>query len=411
MHKPVLTIFYQFNPWNSTLGGIQTIIKTFIKYAPPEFEVRLVGTAVNPAEPIGKWQDAELSGREIRFFPLFLLQDDDHRSRIPTTVKYTAALLKQRFTSDFMHFHRLEPTLAALNWSGDKTLFIHNDIRQQMEAKGNKQAILWRRFPSVYFAVERLLVKQFTQIFSCNSESAALYRQQYPQLADRVAYFKNTVDDEVFYPLSPEERQQKRQELAKKMGLSEDTRFLLFAGRLHPQKDPILLLRSFAALNDPKTHLLIAGDGELLGNVRTEIAQLGIDSCVTLLGSLSQTELAQLHQVSAAVVLTSEYEGLPLVVLEALACGTPVVTTQCGETPNFLSATSGIVCEERTPKAIATALRRVLDSDNYSSQSCVEVVQPFIARKVISDVYNDMFDRWQQRVKFSSSSAKSVHFV
>lgn len=406
MPKPVLTIFYQFNPWNSTLGGIQTIIKTFIKYAPPEFEVRLVGTAVNPDEAIGKWQERELFGRELRYFPLFLLQNDDHRSLIPTTVKYTAALLRQRFTSDFIHFHRLEPTLAALNWSGDKTLFIHNDIRQQMEAKGNKRAILWRRFPSVYFALERLLVKQFTQIFSCNSESAELYRQQYPELADRVAYFKNTVDDEIFYPLAPEERQQKRQQLAIKLGLSENTRFLLFAGRLHPQKDPILLIRSFAALNDPNTHLLIAGDGELLANVRAEISQLGINSGVTLLGSLSQTELAQLHQVCSVVILTSEYEGLPLVVLEALACGTPIVTTQCGETPNFLSPTSGIVCEERTPKAIATALSKVLYSDDYSSQSCVQVVQPFIARKVISDVYNDMFDRWQERVNFTASSAK-----
>lgn len=411
MPKPALTIFYQFNPWNSTLGGIQTIIKTFIKYAPPEFEVRLVGTAVDPGETIGKWQKGELFGKELHFFPLFLLQNDDHRSRIPTTVKYTAALLKQHFTSDFMHFHRLEPTLAALNWSGDKTLFIHNDIRQQMEAKGNKQAILWRRFPSVYFALEGLLVKQFTQIFSCNSESAALYRQQYPQLADRVSYFRNTVDDEIFYPLPAEERQQQQQELAKKLGLLENTRFLLFAGRLHPQKDPILLIRSFAALNDPNTHLLIAGDGELINDVRAEINELNLNQRVTLLGSLSQTELAQLHQVCAAVILTSEYEGLPLVVLEALACGTPIVTTQCGETPNLLSATSGIVCEERTPKAIASALSKVLNSHNYSSQSCLQVVQPFIARKVISDVYSDMFDRWQQRTSFSETSAKSVHFV
>lgn len=65
MQKPVLTIFYQFNPWMTTVGGIQTIINSFIKYAPTEFEVRLVGTTDNSAQPIGQWQETELLGRKL----------------------------------------------------------------------------------------------------------------------------------------------------------------------------------------------------------------------------------------------------------------------------------------------------------------------------------------------------------
>jgi hypothetical protein len=42
--KPILTIFFQFNPWKTSLGGIQTIIRSFIKYAPDTFDIRLVGT-------------------------------------------------------------------------------------------------------------------------------------------------------------------------------------------------------------------------------------------------------------------------------------------------------------------------------------------------------------------------------
>jgi len=135
MQKPVLTIFYQFNPWDTTIGGIQTVISLFIKYAPNDFEVRLVGTGNDPTQPVGKWKEAEFAGKAIRFLPLFTLQNDNVRNRIPTTLKYTAALLGRCFASDFMHFHRLEPTLATLPWSGDKTLFIHNDIYKQMESK------------------------------------------------------------------------------------------------------------------------------------------------------------------------------------------------------------------------------------------------------------------------------------
>jgi len=398
MRKPVLTIFYQFNPWNTTIGGIQTLINTFIKYAPSEFKVRLVGTGTDTNLPLGRWQEAEFAGKEISFLPLFTLQNDNVRSLIPTTLKYTTALLGRYLASDFMHFHRLEPTLAALNWQGEKTLFIHNDIRTQMQAAGTKKAILWRRFPAAYFALESLLVRQFSQILSCNTDSAQFYQQLYPSVRDRIAYIKNSFDNEVFYPLSREGRETKRRELAARLGLVEETRFVLFAGRLHPQKDPILLVRALAALNDPNVHLLIAGDGELAAEVRGEIVRLGLSSRVTMLGAIAQAELAHLHRTCNAFVLSSAYEGLPLVALEALASGTPVVTTRCGETPKLLAADNGIVCWERDPVCIADALRKILlHIDDYPIESCVRSAQPYAASTVVRDVYSEMLSRWEQR--------------
>ncbi|MBW4641969.1 MAG: glycosyltransferase [Goleter apudmare HA4340-LM2] len=398
MHKPVLTIFYQFNPWHSTIGGIQTLINTFIKYAPSEFDVRLVGTGSDRNQSVGKWQEAELAGREISFLPLFTLENDNFRSFLPTTIKYTTALLGRCFTSDFMHFHRIEPSLAAWKWQGEKTLFIHNDINTQMKAQGDKNAILWRRFPAAYFALESLLVRQFSQIFSCNTDSAQLYKQRYPLIQDRVAYIKNSFDNEIFYPWTQIQQEVQRRELAKKLNLNEDTRFILFAGRLHPQKDPILLVRALAALNQPNTHLLIAGDGELATALRAEISQLKLSHRVTMLGAVARDELAQLHRISNVFVLSSAYEGLPLVVLEALASGTPVVTTRCGETPKLLSSDNGVVCEQRTPECLADALRQViLHPENYPGVSCVRAAEPYAARTVIRDVYNEMFVRWEKR--------------
>ncbi|KYC39311.1 glycoside hydrolase [Scytonema hofmannii PCC 7110] len=402
MRKPVLTIFYQFNPWNTTIGGIQTLIKTFIKYAPSEFEVRLVGTGDYRAKPVGVWQQAEFAGKEISFLPLFTLQNDNVRNLIPTTLKYTAALLGKRFESDFMHFHRIEPTLATFYWTGEKTLFIHNDIRTQMQASGDKKAILWRRFPVAYFALENILVRQFDQILSCNTDATKLYKQRYPNLQDRVKYIKNSFDSEIFYPLTGEQRQAERRELVSQLGLAEETRFVLFAGRLHPQKDPILLVRAIAALNDPNVHLLIAGDGELAAEIRAELVRLGLSSQVTMLGAVTQKEIARLHRICNVFVLSSEYEGLPLVVLEALASGTPVVTTQCGETPKLLGAKSGVVCSERTPTCIAEAIRKVLiQPEDYPTDACVRAAQPYAARTVIRDVYSDMFSRWEQKASLA----------
>lgn len=400
MQKPTLTIFYQFNPWNATIGGIQTLIKIFIKYAPSEFEVRLVGTGDDPSQPVGKWVQTELAGKEISFLPLFNLQNDNHRNLIPTSVKYTAALMGRNFASDFMHFHRLEPTLFTRHWQGEKMLFIHNDIQMQMKAGDKQKSILWRRFPQAYFALEKLLVEQFSQILSCNTDAAELFRQRYPNIAERVTYIKNSFDPEIFYPLTKEEQVAQKTKLSVNMGLAEETSFILFAGRLHPQKDPILLLRAFASLKDLSVHLLIAGDGELATEVRAEINRLGLSERVTMLGVLNQKELAQFHQISSVFVLSSAYEGLPLVVLEALACGTPVVTTKCGETPKLLTPESGLVCEERDPVSIADALRRVvLNPEDYPMEFCVQAASPYAANTVVNQVYNQMWQSWEQRNK------------
>jgi len=397
MPKPVLTLFYQFNPWQSSIGGIQSVIKYFIKYAPDKFRVRLVGTG-KPGSGIAKWQQKSYAGREIDFMPLIAIEDDDVRSLIPTSVKYTAALIGRDLSSDFMHFHRIEPTLGTMNWSGEKILFVHNDIQQQIADSQDKNAILWKYFPAGYFAMENLAVKQFSQIYVCNTESLKLYQERYVGMAEQIKYIRNAVDFDIFYPLTTEAKQKQRKEFARRRGLAENTHFILFAGRLHPQKDPILLIRSLAALKDDRAHLLIAGDGDLKNEVASEIEALGLSNRVTMLGSVERAKLAELYRLSSTFILTSVYEGLPIVVLEALASGIPIVTTKAGETPNFLTSDSGMVTPDRTPKAISNALQNILAHlEDYPLEACVRVTKPYAAKTIVENVYEQMWQSWEQK--------------
>ncbi len=396
-HNPSLTIFYQFNPWNSTIGGIQTVIRSFIKYAPDDFDLQLVGTGDGREMTIGAWHEESYAGKKLRFMPVLDLPEDNVRGRIPTTVKYTAALMGKNIQSDFMHFHRLEPTLMARQWKADKTFFVHNDIHQQMASKDSTNAILWRRFPQAYFAMEGYLVRQFDEVLSCNSESTQLYQKQYPDIADRVSFIRNTVDTEVCKPLDASVRNAERIKLAHKLGLAEDTQFLLFAGRLHPQKDPLRLVQSLKALNQPNVHLLVAGDGELAPALKEEILRLNLSAQVTMLGAVEAARLVIFYQVASALVLTSEFEGLPLVVLEALACGTPIVSTHCGETPKFLTSNSGVISPDRSPESIARSLQQVLSNPHqYASSACSDVAAPYSARNIVSQVYESMLQRWKR---------------
>jgi glycosyltransferase involved in cell wall biosynthesis len=182
------------------------------------------------------------------------------------------------------------------------------------------------------------------------------------------------------------------------MNVPETTKFILFAGRLHPQKDPILLVRAIAALNDPNAHLLIAGDGDMVAEIQAEVAHLGIRDRVTLLGAQTAAAIANLYHIASLFVLTSSFEGFPVVVLEALACGTPVVTTECGDTPRLLTANTGIVCKERTPTAIAAALNRVLQHpEAFPSEACAKTVSRYTARTIMGQQYAEMRSRWEKR--------------
>lgn len=396
-NRPKLTIFFQLDPWNPTIGGIQTCIKYVLKYAPEIFRIELVGIT-NDHQKVGQRQSSELYGRSFDFFPLIYIKDDDVRGLIPTTLKYTLALRNQHFNADFLQFHRIEPTIMARKWLGHKILYIHNDIFQEVKASNVKGGILWKRFPSAYFAMEKRLVRQFDSIFSCNSRAAQMYREYYPHIADKVSYLPNTFDSDLFYPLSELERHEGRQMLAQKLLLDRNTRFILFAGRLHPQKDPSLLIRSMAKLKTPNTHLLIVGKGELEDDVVAEINRLDIADRVTLLGPIKQTELADLYRVCEIFTLTSAYEGLARGSLEALACGTPVVTTRAGETPNFLLPDSGIVCNERDPDVISSAWEHVLQQrrDAFPSEACTKVASPYQASCVVHSLYSKLLQRWEE---------------
>lgn len=107
----------------------------------------------------------------------------------------------------------------------------------------------------------------------------------------------------------------------------------------------------------PGVSLGIAGSGELEGALRAQIAQLGLSGSVNLLGRVSDDELVRRYQQADLVVLpTQELEGFGLTTAEALACGTPVLGTPAGATPELLAPIDpGLVAAGMTPDDIARA--------------------------------------------------------
>jgi glycosyltransferase involved in cell wall biosynthesis len=116
------------------------------------------------------------------------------------------------------------------------------------------------------------------------------------------------------------------------------------------------LLRTFAGLQ-----LVIVGEGPERGRLEAQVARLGLQSHVRLAGAVPNESLAPWYSAADLLVLASSREGWPNVLLEAMACGTPVVATRVGGVPEIVtSADAGRLVDEREPSALASAIAGAL---------------------------------------------------
>lgn len=136
------------------------------------------------------------------------------------------------------------------------------------------------------------------------------------------------------------------------LGLSADASVVVCAARLTPQKRHDLLLAAWARHDDPHAVLLLAGDGPRAADLRAQAAHLGLGSRVRFLGTRTDVDL--LLAAADVAVLPSDWEGLPVVVLEAMAAGVPVVASDVGG----LSGLGHVVA--LAPPGSATALATTL---------------------------------------------------
>ena len=137
---------------------------------------------------------------------------------------------------------------------------------------------------------------------------------------------------------------------------------ILFAGLLTENKGIMDLLSIVPQLveKDPTIKVLLAGSGDFK-RIRAFMRSSGIEESVQLLGWVDPEQLTILYHQSHLFVLPSYYEGLPMVMLEAMACGLPIVSTRVGGIPELIQeGENGILIEPGDRKALVEALSALL---------------------------------------------------
>jgi len=168
----------------------------------------------------------------------------------------------------------------------------------------------------------------------------------------RVRVLRNGVDLAMFRPLD-------RVALRARLGLNGPT--IASVGGLIERKGHHLVIAALCAL--PRHTLLIAGEGPERRALERVAVECGVADRVRFLGRVLHDTIAEVYSAADILVLASSREGWPNVLLEAMACGTPVVATNIYGSPEVVRRPeAGVIVQQRTPESIADGIRRLTEN-------------------------------------------------
>jgi len=249
--------------------------------------------------------------------------------------------LHEQHNFDVLDGHFLYPDgVVATRLGRDLGLPVMNTAR-------GTDVVLYTTFPVPRRQIRRALRESDATIGVCEFLARKL-RDLEPDQGN-IVVMRNGVDLEHFC-------EQDRVRMRERFKLGRFT--LLSVGNLIELKGHHLIIEAMQELHD--CELLIAGEGPMEPELRRLLARLGLAERVRLLGLVPHAELRDLYSAADCLVLASRSEGWANVLLESMACGTPVLATAVGGTPEVVAdERAGLLLEQRTAAAIADGVRRL----------------------------------------------------
>jgi UDP-glucose:(heptosyl)LPS alpha-1,3-glucosyltransferase len=283
----------------------------------------------------------------------------------------------------------------------------HGIVQVAMAARGHGRLRLLRNpvhlFTTVRDRYRYTRSRAHRVVVNLVTAEERLLRDTYPRLRPPTVVIGNGVDVDRFRPPTPTERSAPREAL----GLGPADRVVLFIGNEFGRKGLPALTEALAATS-PRTHLVVVGGTpDLVAAAREQARRVGVDGRVHLVGPHPDPR-PWLH---AADVLASPsaYESYGLVVLEALACGVPVVATPTGCVPDLVvEGVNGAVVDAapgRLPTALAAAVERVLGLDTEAVRGAARATAEEHSWELVARRYLDLLTSLDPRPTVAGSVA------
>ena len=185
------------------------------------------------------------------------------------------------------------------------------------------------------------------------------------------------------------------EELRRELNIDKGKHVISCAGRLTAQKGIEDLIDAAAVLNRNDLVIVISGDGPLAPLLRAKVREYALDNVFRFVGF--RDDIWKILRMSDLVVIPSYYEGLPLVLLEAMAAGKPAVASRVyGLADTVMDGETGILVEPGSPEQIADAVVRLIDEPEVRVAMGSKARKLFEQRYTVNEFSNNMLELYRE---------------
>lgn len=228
---------------------------------------------------------------------------------------------------------------------------------------------------SVSYLLELKMMKNSNIITTVSNSVAQELNKHYCLDLEEIVVIGNGVDEKTFTP--PQQRSEEE--------------YILYVGRLSYRKglSELMECAKYVCQDYPEVCFVLAGKGPLEGMLRKRVTNMELQDRIKFLGYVKASKLVKLYQNALTCVIPSHYEGLSTVLLEAMSCGLPVVTTVSPEVVE--DGENGILVPPKSPRKMAEAISVLLDDKGFR-KLLGENARKAIEEKYTWDVVTDRIE-------------------
>jgi glycosyltransferase involved in cell wall biosynthesis len=213
-------------------------------------------------------------------------------------------------------------------------------------------------------AVNRLLMRRRDRVIGVGASVRRALIANEGISADRVEVIYNGVNLGPFEAVRDDSAV--RREVRDELGVRDGEQVILQVARLNPLKDHLTAVSTIRQLRDSgvNARLVLAGEGEERSKIEASVGEAGLHDHVTLLGA--RRDIPRLLSATDAFLLSSISEGIPLTLIEAMAAGVPVVSTDVGGIPEVIDhGATGLLAPAHDAGRLAKHLQRALTDSTF----------------------------------------------
>lgn len=223
-------------------------------------------------------------------------------------------------------------------------------------------------------------VERCSKIITISDSNHELVTKIFENVQEKTVCISNGYDQDVFYKNNYD-----KNKILKQIGINKVyEKVLVFSGKLVEVKGVDILLKAAKIYENEDILTIICGEGVLHEELEELAKELELKN-VVFVGNQSQKMLNRLYNIADATILSSRYEGLPLTVLESLACGTPLVVTNIDSMQKFMQKEFGIMVEKENPNALAKGITDILNKkEEYNSDKLASYMKENFAQEELT---------------------------